>query len=128
MGAYKTQEKIDECMQFNILLRKEREPEKADANEDKKDKQKQVRKTTFLESNFDVQLLRVLIEMQYWQKVSTLGLNFPMCLSKLLQRKDSLRVLRESVMLIVRDYNNIITLINAKETNLFSDHLKTLDF
>ena len=44
MGAYKTQEKIDECMQFNILLRKEREPEKADANEDKKDKQKQVRK------------------------------------------------------------------------------------
>jgi dynein heavy chain len=50
-----------------------------------------------------------------------------MCLSKLLMRKDQLRILRESVMLIVRDYNNIISLVNVKETNLFSDHLRQLD-
>ena len=50
-----------------------------------------------------------------------------MCLSKLLMRKDQLRVLRESVMLIVRDYNNIILLLNDKETNLVTEHLKNLD-
>lgn len=129
MGLYKNQDKIDECMQFNVLKRIEKETEKNDDIAEKKNDKlnKPVRKTTYLESNFDVQLLRVLIEMQYWQKVSTLGLNFPMCLSKLLMRKDQLRVLRESVMLIVRDYNNIITLINVKETNLFSEHLKSLD-
>jgi dynein heavy chain len=65
MGPYKNQEKIDECMQLNILFRREREPEKNDDITEKKvDKSsKPVRKTTFLESNFDVQLLRVLIEM-----------------------------------------------------------------
>jgi dynein heavy chain len=42
-------------------------------------------------------------------------------LVKLLQRKDQLRVLRENVMLIVRDYNNIMQLINKREANLFSN-------
>jgi dynein heavy chain len=65
--------------------------------------------------------------MQYWQKVSTLGLNFPLVLVKLLQRKDQLRVLRENVMLIVRDYNNIMQLINKREANLFSNQLDILD-
>jgi hypothetical protein len=65
MGAYKNQDKIDDCMQLNILRRCERVPEKTDENAERKaDKgSKQVRKTTLLESNFDAQLLRVLIEM-----------------------------------------------------------------
>jgi len=55
MGAYKTQEKIDDCMQFNILRRVERVNEKTDENADKKAEKgaKPVRKTTLLESNFD---------------------------------------------------------------------------
>jgi len=65
MGPYKNQEKIDDCMQLNILRRCERVPEKIDENADKKNDKgaKPVRKTTLLESNFDPQLLRVLIEM-----------------------------------------------------------------
>jgi hypothetical protein len=65
MGAYKNQDKIDDCMQLNILRRCERVPEKTDENAERKaDKgSKPVRKTTLLESNFDAQLLRVLIEM-----------------------------------------------------------------
>jgi dynein heavy chain len=45
----------------------------------------------------------------------------------LLQKKEGLRILRENVMLIVRDYNNIIHTINEKEKSLFKEHLDSLD-
>jgi len=37
---------------------------------------------------------------------------FPQSLVKLYARKEQLRVLRENVMLIVRDYNGIMQIIN----------------
>ena len=46
---------------------------------------------------------------------------------RLLARKEHLRILRENVMLIVRDYNNIILTINDKEKSLFKEHLDILD-
>jgi len=136
MGGHKTQEVIDECMQKSILIRTEltggpqsteEAPKPAEGEEKAVEKPTRGKKRTMLESNFDVKLLQVQLEMQYWQKVSTLGLNFPLALVKLLQRKDQLRVLRESVMLIVRDYNNIMQLINKREANLFSNQLDLLD-
>lgn len=42
-------------------------------------------------------------------------------------RKEELRVLRENIMLIVRDYNTIIYTINDKERSLFKEHLDNLD-
>lgn len=138
MGQHKNQEKIDECMTNSILMRVEIEVAAATNQlEGEQEEQNQVatndkrskagRKRTKLKSNFDVKLLQVLLEMQGWQKISTMGLNFPLSLSKLLARKEPLRVLRESVMLIVRDYNNIIDMVNKREANLFSEHLDMLD-
>lgn len=58
----------------------------------------------------------------------SLGLaTVPPQVSKLLTRKEQLRILRENVMLIVRDYNNIKHTIEDKEVPLFQEHLGRLD-
>jgi dynein heavy chain len=67
------------------------------------------KKSGLLESNFDSDLHKVIIEVSYWAKIQTLGfVTIPHNVAKLLQKKEGLRILRENVMLIVRDYNNII--------------------
>jgi dynein heavy chain len=69
-----------------------------------------------------------MIEVSYWTKIQTLGfITIPHSVSRLLGRKEQLRVLRENVMIIVREYNNIIHKINDKEKNLFKEHLDMLD-
>jgi dynein heavy chain len=47
--------------------------------------------------------------------------------NKLLQKKEALRILRENVMLIVRDYNNIKMTISDDQTKLFAEHLQYLE-
>jgi len=90
--------------------------------------QRSKKKNGLLESNFDSNLLKVLIEVVYWTKIQNLSLvNVPHYVSKLLGRKEELRVLRENIMLIVRDYNTIIQTITDKERNLFREHLDSLD-
>jgi len=81
-----------------------------------------------LESNFDSELHKLIGEGIYWQKIMSLGLaTVPPQVSKLLTKKEQLRILRENVMLIVRDYNTIKWTIEDKEIPLFSEHLGKLD-
>jgi dynein heavy chain len=81
-----------------------------------------------LESNFDTELLKLVFEVQYWNKLQNLGMvTFPLPLTRLIGKKEQLRVLRENVMLIVRDYNGIMQIISQKEKELFADHLNGLD-
>ena len=69
-----------------------------------------------------------MIEVQYWDKVQALySLQIPSSLTSQNSKRDRLRQLRENVMLIVRDYNNIIKLINKNEKELFREHLAGLD-
>lgn len=65
------------------------------------------KKNGLLHSNFDTELLKVMIEGSYWAKLQNFVPMLPQ-VSRLLGRKEQLRILRENVMLIVRDYNNII--------------------
>jgi dynein heavy chain len=70
----------------------------------------------------------VIIEVQYWTKIQSLGyITIPHTVSKLLGKKEQLRILRENVMLIVRDYNTIMHTISEKEKLLFKEHLVELD-
>jgi dynein heavy chain len=86
------------------------------------------KKCGLLESNFDADLHKVMVEVAYWTKIQTLGfVTIPHNVSRLLQRKDALRVLRENVMLIVRDYNSIIHTVSDEERSLFKEHLDMLD-
>lgn len=70
----------------------------------------------------------ILIETQYWTKVSQHGfVSLNINLVKLHTRREQLRILMENVMIIVRDYNNIMNLISDKEKLLFKEHLASLD-
>ena len=42
-------------------------------------------------------------------------------------RREELRNLREHVMLVVRDYNRIITELSPEEIGLFKERIKVLD-
>lgn len=86
------------------------------------------RKVGLLESNFDSDLRKILIEVNYWNKVQQHGfVNLHINLIKMHHRREGLRLLQENVMLIVRDYNHIMNLISDKEKLLFQEHLKYLD-
>jgi dynein heavy chain len=86
------------------------------------------KKSGLLESGFDSELHKVIVEGTYWHKIFLIGMiSLPNNVNKLLQRKETLRVLRENVMLIVRDYNNIKHTISDSETLLFAEHLGALD-
>jgi len=78
------------------------------------------RKVGLLESNFDTDLRKILIEVNYWNKVQQHGfISLHNNLTLLHKRREQLRILQENVMLIVRDYNHIMNLINEKEKLLF---------
>jgi dynein heavy chain len=53
--------------------------------------------------------------------------NVPHYVAKLIGKREELRIMRENVMLIVRDYNTIIHTINEQEKSLFKEHLEMLD-
>ncbi len=130
MGNVATQERIEISLQNSLLVRQgdrtnirsyEKQDERTSALLKKS-------KPELLESNFDIELLKLLFECQYWNKIQTFGLiTFPLPLTRLLVKREQLRVLRENVMLVVRDYNNIIQLVSPREKQLFNDHLSSLD-
>jgi len=64
--------------------------------------------------------------VQYWNKLQSV-ITIPHTLGKLVGDTERLRVLRENVMLIVRDFNNIMVLIDERERRLFDEHLGTLN-
>jgi dynein heavy chain len=81
-----------------------------------------------LESNFNTPLYKVLQEIKYWNKIGSQGLiNMPIQFARLSTKQDQLRIFRENVMLIVRDYNNIMNMINDREKSLFKEHMAELD-
>jgi dynein heavy chain len=125
-----TSERIDAALQNNLLIRQADRAERRSV--DQKDERTRAlldkQKPDLLESNFDTELLKLVFEVQYWNKLQNLGMvTFPLPLTRLIGKKEQLRVLRENVMLIVRDYNGIMQIISQKEKELFADHLNGLD-
>ena len=77
-----------------------------------------------LEMNFDHSLLRLFQEIQYWEK---LLFEKPHGAAEIYHSKDDLRTLREHVMLVVRDYNQIIDMLSPDERSLFRERIRFLD-
>jgi len=79
-----------------------------------------------LESNFDKDLLRLFTEVRYWEKV---GGEFPIPYAALemASKQEELRMVRENVMLVVRDYNTILDALGTEERRLFGEHLRHID-
>ena len=98
---------------------------KIEENDDTFKKELLRSKAGHLESHFDKQLIKLLIESVAWKKLSSFGIVIPQYADDfaMLQR-ESLRVLREYVMLVVRDYNAIIDSMDDTEKKLFKQHLE----
>ena len=79
-----------------------------------------------LEVNFDQSLLRLLDEVHYWEKFRG-EYNIPYVAHGMSDRADHLRILRENVMAVVRDYNTILDALSPEERRLFAEHLRRVD-
>ena len=77
-----------------------------------------------LEVNFSRTLLRVFCEMRYWER---LRFEMPHYAVEVYSRAEQLRVLRENVLLIVRDYNSIYNSLQPRERALFRERIRLLD-
>ncbi len=63
-----------------------------------------------LECNFDTALLTLYEEMRFWYR---LGFALPSCSTEMLPKEERLRVFRENVAVVVRDYNHIVNLLSS---------------
>ncbi|KAI8915474.1 dynein heavy chain and region D6 of dynein motor-domain-containing protein [Powellomyces hirtus] len=77
-----------------------------------------------LEMKFDKQLLRLFAEITYWQK---LKMDVPFAIQEIYSKREELRILRENVLLVVRDYNSIMETLSPEEHLLFKERIRFLD-
>ena len=82
------------------------------------------RSEEYLDINFDKVLERLFNEVYYWQR---LGQEAPPSVLEICKQQEQFRILRESVLLVVRDYNNIIKALSPEERRLFKERIEFLD-
>lgn len=76
-----------------------------------------------LESNFDRQLEKLMHEVVAWKKLINFGIVVPSYADEFTTlHRENLRILKEYVMLVVRDQNKIIDYMDPMERSLFKDH------
>ena len=68
---------------------------------------------------------KLLIEVVAWKKLAHFGIAIPQYADDFATiQRENLRILREYVMLVVRDYNAIIDSMDESEKKLFKQHLE----
>ena len=85
-----------------------------------------VAKSGHLEVNFDHHLLKLFNEVRYWDRFHGIY-PIPYVAYEMYQHQDSLRIVREAVMLVVRDYNTIVDALPHDDRRLFTEHLRRVD-
>ena len=69
-------------------------------------------------------LLKLFQEISYWER---LMFEIPHYAADVHSKREDLRILRENVLLVVRDYNRIIVALNQEERALFKERIRFLD-
>ncbi|XP_076804743.1 dynein axonemal heavy chain 2-like [Clavelina lepadiformis] len=77
-----------------------------------------------LNMNFDKNLLKLFNEIHYWER---LMFEIPHYVNEVYLKNEELRSLREHVLLVVRDYNRIISALLPEERGLFKERIRSLD-
>lgn len=77
-----------------------------------------------ISANFSRDLIRLFNEMYYWER---LRFEVPHYAAEIYKQCENLRVLRENVLLVVRDYNRILLSLDAKERALFRERIRSMD-
>ncbi|XP_014680873.1 PREDICTED: dynein heavy chain 2, axonemal-like [Priapulus caudatus] len=81
-------------------------------------------KPGMLDINFDRSLLKLFQEIYYWER---LMFEIPHYAADVYSKKEDLRNLCEQVLLVVRDYNRIISALSPEERGLFRERIRFLD-
>ncbi|XP_029784654.1 dynein heavy chain 2, axonemal [Suricata suricatta] len=81
-------------------------------------------KAGMLEVNFDKSLLILFVEIDYWER---LLFETPHYVAHVAERAEDLRILRENLLLVARDYNRIIAMLSPEEQALFKERIRFLD-
>uniref|UniRef100_G1MEZ7 Dynein axonemal heavy chain 2 n=1 Tax=Ailuropoda melanoleuca TaxID=9646 RepID=G1MEZ7_AILME len=81
-------------------------------------------KAGMLDVNFDKSLLILFVEIDYWER---LLFETPHYVMNVAERAEDLRVLRENLLLVARDYNRIIAMLSPDEQALFKERIRFLD-
>lgn len=76
--------------------------------------------------NFDPDLLILFAEVSHWEKFHG-EFSIPYAAHDICNKRETLRVMREHVMLVVLAHNDIVRVISAEEKRLFGDLLRRLD-
>ncbi|KAH6590256.1 hypothetical protein BASA50_009516 [Batrachochytrium salamandrivorans] len=77
-----------------------------------------------LAMNFDKDLFRLFGEISYFQKLKC---DIPFHVQEIYSKKEELRILRENVLLVVRDYNTIIETLTSEQHLIFKERIRFLD-
>lgn len=77
-----------------------------------------------LEVNFDVKMLSIFEEVRFWSRSPY---EVPYAATAIAAKEDVLRVHRENVALVAREYNDIILQLSEEEHRLFRERLARLD-
>ncbi|XP_011850123.1 PREDICTED: dynein heavy chain 2, axonemal [Mandrillus leucophaeus] len=81
-------------------------------------------KAGMLDVNFDKFLLILFVEIDYWER---LLFETPHYVVNVAERAEDLRILRENLLLVARDYNRIIAMLSPDEQALFKERIRFLD-
>ncbi|XP_035155786.1 dynein axonemal heavy chain 2 isoform X7 [Callithrix jacchus] len=81
-------------------------------------------KAGMLDVNFDKSLLILFVEIDYWER---LLFETPHYVVNVAERAEDLRILRENLLLVARDYNRIIAMLSPDEQALFKERIRFLD-
>ncbi|XP_046278077.1 dynein axonemal heavy chain 2 isoform X2 [Marmota monax] len=81
-------------------------------------------KAGMLDVNFDKTLLILFLEIDYWER---LLFEIPHYVVNVAERAEDLRILRENLLLVARDYNRIIAMLSEDEQALFKERIRFLD-
>ncbi|XP_068440309.1 dynein axonemal heavy chain 2 [Clinocottus analis] len=79
---------------------------------------------TKLDINFDGNIWNIFSEIHYWER---LKYEIPQCVADISQDREDIRVLRERVLLLVRDYNRILGMLSPDELGLFRERISGMD-
>lgn len=93
------------CLEISILVRSSLKPE-------------------YLEATFPGSVLCLINELDQW---INLGMEIPHYSAETHRRRSELRYLREIVLVLVREYNRIVRILDSEEKALFQERMKTLD-
>ena len=80
-----------------------------------------------LASDFDKDLMKLVAEVKCWEKLQQFGINIPSEVHEVTSYREEFRVIKENVLLVVKDYNNIMNVLDDDEKRLFDLHIVYLN-